>query len=196
MKIYFVTKNKMKSNEALSFFEHFEVKRQLNLELCIVEKQLHELLDPDINIIVRQKTLEAYEYLGLPCIVEHGGLYLDALPGLLGGIGQIVWNAVGDRMCDFLRPEDTRNAFARSVIGYCDGKQVSIYPGETRGQVTERSRGNYRLNWDPIFVPDGSDQTHGEMGPELKRATSPSVKALNKFLTAKFDWKPELSLTK
>ena len=80
---------------------------------------------------MRRKALEAYEDLGVPCVVEHGGLFMDALPGLPGGIGQLMWDAVGDRMCGFLSPDDSRRAVARSVIGYCDGRQIWTYGGET-----------------------------------------------------------------
>ena len=47
----------------------------------------------------------------------------------------------------------------------------------TRGQIVKRSTGDYKFNWDPIFVPEGSEQTYGEIGLEKKRATSPSRKA-------------------
>jgi XTP/dITP diphosphohydrolase len=119
--------------------------------------------------------------------VEHGGIFMDALPGLPGGIGQIIWNAVGDRICSFLGEQDSRGAVARSIIGYCDGKRVRTYTGETRGQITKSARGGYKFNWDPIFIPDGSDLTYGEMGPEKKQATSQSLKAWKAFLKAEFN---------
>ncbi|HEX5734312.1 MAG TPA: non-canonical purine NTP pyrophosphatase [Blastocatellia bacterium] len=186
MKIYFVTKNRFKITEVLDYFKHSDIKSRANIDLFIVEQEVQEILHPNIEVIVRQKAVEAYQYLGLPCVVEHGGIFMDDLPGLPGGVGQIVWDAVGDRMCSFLRREDSRGATARSVIGYCDGKRVHIYQGETRGEVAECSRGDYTFHWDPIFIPEGSDQTYGEMGMEKKRSTSPVVKAWDTFLKAKF----------
>ncbi|HKC62186.1 MAG TPA: non-canonical purine NTP pyrophosphatase, partial [Pyrinomonadaceae bacterium] len=70
--------------------------------------------------------------------------------------------------------------------GYCDGKKVSIHQGETRGQMAASSRGEYKFHWDPIFIPEGSAQTYGEMGPEDKRTTSPVIKAWEKFLKEEF----------
>jgi XTP/dITP diphosphohydrolase len=186
MKIYFVTMNRFKINEMSDYLKRFNVREQLSIDIWPVEQNLQEILHSDIDEIVKHKTLDAYQYLGLPCVVEHGGLFMDALPGLPGGVGQIVWDAVGDRMCGFLRAEDSRGAVARSVIGYCDGRRVRIYRGETRGQVAESSRGDYLFHWDPIFMPEGSDQTYGEMGLEKKRATSPAVKAWEAFLKAEF----------
>jgi len=186
MKIYFVTKNKFKADEVQDFLNHFKTTSPINIEICVVDQQLQEILHPDIDIIVKNKALEAYQYLAVPCVVEHSGLFMDALPGLPGGVGQLIWNAIGDRMCDFLRDEDPRTATARSIIGYCDGRRVHLYRGETRGQVAKQSRGDYKFNWDPIFIPDGSDQTYGEMGPEKKRAISPTAKAWEAFLKAEF----------
>ncbi len=86
----------------------------------------------------------------------------------------------------FLAPGESRGAVALSVIGYCDGRRIRVHRGETRGNVTEKADGEYKFNWDPIFMPEGSEQTYGQMGMELKRATSPSVKAWEAFLTAEF----------
>ena len=62
-----------------------------------------------------------------------------------------------------------------------------IAPGTPdRGTVTERARGEYKFNWDPIFIPDGFEQTYGQMGLEMKRLTSPVAKAWAEFLTAEF----------
>ena len=190
MKIYFVTTNEKKiaeSDERLKLFiERVEKQERvrLDIEICPLRHDVDELLDPDIERIVRKKAIEAYRVVHLPCVVEHGGLFLDAWGGsrgLLGGIGQIVWDAVGDRLCGFLRAEDTRGAEAQSVIGYCDGKRVRVYSGITKGEVTEHARGDRGFRWDPIFKPTGCDLTYGEMAPEAKRETSPDEKAWDLF---------------
>ncbi|HTE12627.1 MAG TPA: non-canonical purine NTP pyrophosphatase [Chitinophagaceae bacterium] len=187
MKIYFVTSNTFKAAEVTAYFKEAAIQERFNIELCIVTASVQEILHADIEVIVKKKALEAYGYFGAPCLVEHGGIFMDALPGLPGGIGQIIWNAVGDRICSFLGEQDPRGAVAKSIVGYCDGKRVRTYTGETRGQITKAARGGYKFNWDPIFIPDGSDLTYGEMGPEKKQATSQSLKAWKAFLKAEFN---------
>lgn len=136
---------------------------------------------------MRKKALEAYRVVHLPCVVEHGGLFLDAWrssgekTGLLGGIGQIVWDEVGDGMCNFLRKEDGRGAEAQSVVGYCDGKRIRTFLGITKGEITDQARGDRGFRWDPIFKPTDCDLTYGEMAPEAKRETSPDEKAWDLF---------------
>lgn len=180
MKIYFVTTSKFKVREAQAFLKTL---RPSPIEIEIIARDLQEVLAPDINTIVRQKALDAYKYLAVPCVVEHSGLFMKGLQGRLpGGLGQIIWDAIGDQMCGFLQKGESREAIATSLIGYCDGRSVRIYIGETHGRVAKRSRGQYAFNWDLIFIPEGSKQTYGEMGPKKKRATSPTVKAWKEFL--------------
>lgn len=193
MKIYFVTTNETKIQQSQRRLERFiqrieaEEGARLDLELCAYQKRLDELMDFDIERIVTKKALAAYQMLGLPCVVEHGGLYLDAWRSpngerrLLGGIGQVVWEAVGDRMCDFLREDESRKAEAQSVVGYCDGRRVHVYSGTTHGEITDRSRGDHGYRWDPIFKPAGSELTYGEMSPEARLESSPDEKAWELF---------------
>ncbi len=182
MKIYFVTSSAYKAGELRDFVSTFPAAAAL--EIPVFSSDLTEVLHRDIDTIVTNKALEAYRRLALPCVVEHSGLFMDALPGLPGGLGQIIWHSIGDRMCGFLRPDDSRAATARSVLGYCDGRGVHLFSGETRGEVAELARGDYAFNWDPIFIPEGGDRTYGEMGLDIKRRTSPVHKAWERFFTA------------
>ena len=188
-KIYFVTANEKKIEESGDRLKRFEKDKgvRLEIEICVFRKQLDELLDRDVEKIVEKKVLEAYRSVLQPCVVEHGGLFLDAWrdaqekPGLLGGIGHVVWDAVGDRMCGFLRKEDVRAATVQSVVGYCDGRSIHVYSAVTRGEVTDKADGTLGFRWDPIFKPTGSDLTYGRMTPEKKCKTSPDEEAWRLF---------------
>jgi XTP/dITP diphosphohydrolase len=182
VKVYFVTNSDFKKKEFFDFVATIPDPRAAGIEFAVLAGELPEILDTDIDRIVTQKALEAFQRIGLPCLVEHSGLLMDALPGLPGGLGQIIWTAIGERMCGFLHPDDSRAATARSVIGHCDGRRVHLYEGETRGQIAEQARGTQGYNWDAIFIPEGSTQTYGEMDTPAKRATAPFYKALSKFV--------------
>jgi XTP/dITP diphosphohydrolase len=182
VKIYLVTTNEFKIREAQDYVASHHVEDRL--ELSFLRSDVQEILHPDVSVIVRRKTIDAYQQIRWPCVVEHGGLFMDALPGLFGGLGKIVWDAVGERMCGFLNENDPRGATARSFLGYCDGRRVRVYVGETRGRIAERATGAYTFAWDPVFIPEGSDETYGQMGMERKRTTSPVVKAWDAFMRA------------
>jgi XTP/dITP diphosphohydrolase len=184
MTLYVLTANPYKIKEAEYYASWRGIREKHGVDLCFVKHDVQEILHFDITAIVRRKAVEAYAFIRHPCVVEHGGLFMTALPGLPGGVGKVIWDAVGDRMCSFLREGDSRAAISRSFLGYCDGRRVRVYTGETPGEVTERARGDYAFAWDQIFRPEGSEQTYGEIGLERKAPTSPLSKAWDKLLSA------------
>ena len=80
MKLYFLTTNENKREEAKAFFEQPDVKAH-NIEFCVIGYDVQEILDPDLKLVVGKKALEAYRHLNRPCLVEKSGLYLKDLPG-------------------------------------------------------------------------------------------------------------------
>lgn len=192
MKLYFVTSSESKISEVSAYFDAMDAKVADQLQLCPVRHDVQEIMHPDLEVVVRYKALEAYKYLRQPCLVEHGGLFFEGLRDLPGPLGKIIWSAVGERMCGFLREGDSRKAIARAYLGYCDGREIRLYRGETSGEVASAARGDYnRHNWDPIFIPEGTTETYGEMGGERKRDTSPMMRAWGEFLKAEVH--PQLS---
>jgi XTP/dITP diphosphohydrolase len=182
MKLYFVSRNDAKINEVLDLIRMREEEAPHGLVLHPVREDVQEILSPDLEEVVRSKALEAYKLLRQPCIVEHGGLFFTGTGNFPGVFGRIVWRALEDRMVAFLREGESREAEARACLGYCDGQRIRFYEGVTRGQVSTAARGDYNRNsWDPIFIPEGSTETYGEMGSLRKRDTSPLLRAWDRF---------------
>ncbi len=178
VKLYFVTVNDFKAEEVTHYL------RASGVDLSIIRHGIQEILNIDLEVIVRDKALKAFKEVGLPCVVEHGGLYIDALSGLPGGLSKVVWDTVGDKLCTFIKPDDIRSATATSVVGYCDGKRLHTFTGETRGSVATSARGAYKFQWDPIFVPNGAKLTYAEMGFPEKARHSQAAKAWSMLLAA------------
>ncbi|MGD0208727.1 MAG: non-canonical purine NTP pyrophosphatase [Verrucomicrobiota bacterium] len=170
-KLYFVTVNTYKTTEVQQYFSVPDVK------LEFVNYRIQEILNLDLDEIVKDKTLKAHKYLGLPCVVEHGGLLINALQSFPGGLSKVVWDTTNDLLCGFIPKGISRSATAKSVIGYCDGMRIHLFKGETTGTVAESSRGNYKFQWDPIFIPDGATETYAEMGFPKKGQYSQAAKA-------------------
>ncbi len=175
-KIYFVTTNEYKKEEVVNAF------KGANIELEVVSLQISELMDLDLEVIVKDKLLKAYKKFGLPCAVEHGAIHIDALNRLPGGISKVVWDSVGDKICKFIQPGESRNAIARSLVGYCDGKKMYFFSGETKGTIAEKSRGDRKFQWDPIFIPEGSTSTYAELGLPEKGKFSQATKAWKELI--------------
>ena len=173
MKLYFVTVNPDKAAElSMHFLES-------GIDVQQVPHQIQEILHLELDEIVRQKALSAYRYLSRPCVVEHGGVFVRALNDLPGGLTKEVWETVGGKICDFLGPEDDRNAVVRSVAGYCDGRRIHLFRGETQGSLPLRAAGQSGFGWDPIFIPEGSEKTFAEMSSAEKAEHAPLIKTWN-----------------
>lgn len=176
MTLYFVTMNDYKPKEVTEYLSG------TGIGLSVVRYPIQEILNLDMEVIVRDKVLKAYQYLGRPCVVEHGGLLIAGLKGLPGGLSKVVWDTVGDQICTFLQPGTSRAAVARSVIGYCDGCNISIFTGDTSGTIADCQKGAYAFQWDPVFIPDGQSKTYAELGFPEKGRYSQAAKAWAKLV--------------
>ncbi|MCU0850877.1 MAG: non-canonical purine NTP pyrophosphatase, partial [Candidatus Thermoplasmatota archaeon] len=54
--------------------------------------------------------------------------------------------------------------------------------GECPGMISMEKRGTQGFGYDPIFLPDGSEKTFGEMAAEEKNLFSHRGKALEKLV--------------
>lgn len=79
-------------------------------------------------------------------------------------------------------PTEERGARFVSVITliYPDGKTL-VARGECEGTIAEKMRGENGFGYDPIFIPEGYDQTFGELPAELKNRISHRAKSLLKL---------------
>ena len=56
-----------------------------------------------------------------------------------------------------------------------------MFEGKTAGQIVNPPRGTRDFGWDPVFQPDGYQQTYAEMDSETKNSISHRGKALDKL---------------
>ena len=117
-----------------------------------------ETLEVDLCALVESEVKKAYQAIRIPCIVEHAGLVFDdyANKSYPGGLTKPMWNALGDRFVSETHSAG-RRAVARAAIGYCDGKSVKTFLGETEGYIAPEPRGNRSFYWDTILIPDTGD---------------------------------------
>ena len=51
-------------------------------------------------------------------------------------------------------------------ICYLDKKIASVL-GKVEGHISEKPKGKNGFGYDPIFIPNGSEQTFGQMNPNI-----------------------------
>ena len=143
--------------------------------LGILRRPVDEILDADLDKVIRAKAAAAYQAARVPVVVEHGAFRLDALDGLPGALIKPLWDTLGPRLCELLVPPGlSRKMTLQSAVCYCDGRTRLVIQKESRGELATVARGTGGFHWDPVFVPDGQTRTFAEMSLAEKLACSPS----------------------
>jgi XTP/dITP diphosphohydrolase len=68
-----------------------------------------------------------------------------------------------------------------SPVCYADGLNTSTFGGACEGKIIFALRGQNGFGYDPLFVPDGFEQTFAELGDDVKNRLSHRARALEKL---------------
>jgi XTP/dITP diphosphohydrolase len=131
------------------------------------------------NALLKARAIAAYT--GLPAVADDSGLCVDALNGMPGVLSARWAGRHGDdkanlelvlaQLADV--PDDrlgARFVCAAALVDPAGGEWVTT--GEVAGRLIRERRGSGGFGYDPIFVPDGFQETTAEMTPEAKDAIS------------------------
>ena len=209
-KVVYVTSSEFKQEENEIFRKHAKLSDGTKVsdifEFEIRPVPIKEILEVDISLMVQHEVTNAYSQIHIPCIVEHAGLIFEDYKkhSYPGGLTKPMWNTLKDRFLEETKSAG-RNATARAVIAYCDGKSVKTFVGETDGILATEPRGKRTFYWDTIFEPydpsgKAAGKTYAEIAEDKKLGLkykiihlSQSSRAMIKFL--EYLWKvgtPEL----
>jgi XTP/dITP diphosphohydrolase len=138
------------------------------------------------------KARAAAEASRLPALADDSGLVVPALEGA-PGIYSARWAGPAktfriamQRVHRELGQRDRRAHFvAVLALAWPDGA-IATFRGEIYGRLTWPPRGERGFGYDPIFVPDGYDQTFGEIDPEHKHRISHRARAFAQLVEACF----------
>jgi len=192
MRLVVATHNAGKAREIHALFDgHYEV-------VTAGELDLPEPAETETTFVgnAMLKARHAADRSGEVCLADDSGLSVLALDGA-PGVFSARW---GGPEKDFglamrkieARLEDMgasdRSAFFTSAlaVAWPDGPCV-VVEGRVDGRLTFPPRGDRGFGYDPIFVPQGHDQTFGEMEPALKDSLSHRALAFQKLKAALID---------
>lgn len=143
------------------------------------------------------KALHTAKQTKLPALADDSGLAIDALDGA-PGVYSARWagpekdfTLAMERIRETLVDAGTHpiGAEAAFICNLClaepDGK-TQQFEGRVEGTLTFPPRGDLGFGYDPIFIPEGHNQTFGEMQPAEKHAISHRANAFNKLVKAVF----------
>lgn len=159
MIIYFLSSNQGKIDEVKAMLSSVTIKVE-----PITEK-INEIQSQDMLEIVTNKAIEAFARIGRPVVVDQTGMFLHDLGGFPGGLTQIFWDSLeADKFSKYFSSTGGNNATIKTILAYCDGKQIHIFDGAIDGRIVDPPRGNRAFQWDCVFEPEGFTETFAEMG--------------------------------
>lgn len=127
-----------------------------------------------------KKATEIAAATGLVCLADDSGLEVDALggrPGVLSarysGPGATD-SSNNEKLLEELGSRSDRAARFRCAIAVVapDGRVLASADGACEGRIGHEARGSHGFGYDPLFIPEGEDETLAELGPERKNEIS------------------------
>ena len=135
------------------------------------------------------KALAASRQLAALVIADDSGLEVDALGGAPGiysaryaGANATERGKIEKLLGELARvhtTDDQRRARFRCVVALAhNGNLLGTFEGVVEGRIADQMRGDVGFGYDPIFIPEGFEQTFGELAPEVKNTISHRAKAM------------------
>lgn len=184
MLIHVATKNPHKVEEIRLVAPSFLELRPIGVD-GVVEETGESYVENSIL-----KALEYGKMIGAPVVADDSGLSIDALDGFPGVMSARYLEGApyDEKMRSILRlMEHVENRSARFVCSatYFDPATsfVLSVQGEVTGRIAFDIRGNRGFGYDPIFIPDGYNETFGELGDEVKKRISHRSVAFRKLFS-------------
>jgi XTP/dITP diphosphohydrolase len=127
-------------------------------------------------------------------IADDSGLEVEALGGAPGihsaryaGMKASDEEKIDKLLNELTRIRPTKNARRarfRCVLALASkGNVLGTFEGIVEGQIADRPHGSHGFGYDPIFIPEGFQQTFAELAPAEKNQLSHRTRALEKLST-------------
>ena len=178
LRIYFVTTNTSKLEEARKALSEFDI------ELEMLPQRKSEIQSEKLEEIAEAAAKEIAKSLKVQVVTEDSGLFIHVLNGFPGPYSAYVFKTIGCRgILDLMRDRADRKAEFKAVVAYCGPVQEPrSFVGVVEGKLAREARGTSGFGFDPIFVPlEGDGRTFAEMTLDSKNLYSHRARAFRKF---------------
>ncbi len=184
------TRNPGKVREVESLLEEYHLKLRSLTEFSAAREVEETGATFAENAAIKAQAYAAQT--GCWTLADDSGLEVDALDGApgvhsarYGGAGASDAARVERLLEALLRTGDAgRRARFICVIAIANatGKLVDLFTGSCEGRIAHAPRGSGGFGYDPVFVPDGYEQSFGELPSEVKQNISHRARALKAAL--------------
>lgn len=135
------------------------------------------------------KARAAFQHTGLPALADDSGLQVEILGGS-PGIFTAIWSGTKDNLANRRLllaqlkdvPQSHRKASFVCTIALVSEDTELSFTGIWPGSISFEERGANGHGYDPVFIPEGFEQTAAELEPEIKNALSHRSIALSSMI--------------
>jgi len=134
-----------------------------------------------------QKASTIYRRFGKLCFSDDSGLFVNALNGA-PGVDSAHYSGSRDNeknialLLKNLSEYKDRSAYFKTVFCLIVHENTYYFEGIVKGSISDRPKGSNGFGYDPIFVPEGHDQTFGQLDKEIKKSLSHRARATHKLV--------------
>lgn len=178
--LYFVSGNKKKFEEIEAIMKpelpYIDIK-QVNIDLPELQGEPEEIVKAKLNV-----ALESHKG---PLIIEDTSLCFNSLKGLPGPYIKSFLTKLGTNgLYNMIKNNEDQTGYAQCILGLGKSKEDNnkqLFIGQTHGKIVS-PRGPNNFGWDPVFEPNGHNETYAEMNKDLKNSLSHRYKAVYQLI--------------
>ena len=184
-KIIFFSHNDNKIKEVEKLFEETEIDILTlhDFPNILEPKETGSTFEENAKI----KSSYGYKKIKLPCFADDSGICIGALDGFPGIKSKRFLKKNDDHKKTFktiinkAKKLSNFQAYFQTSVSLTFDNQSIFFNGVVRGKISSEPRGKYGFDYDPIFIPEGSEKTFGEMSIKEKNKISHRAHAINKL---------------
>ncbi len=185
MKLCFATNNAHKITEVQQLLGNaFEIVSLQDIGCTEELPETQETLEGN----ARQKAEFVYQHYQVDCFADDTGLEIEALHGEPGVYSaryagsQRSSQANMQKVLNNLEGIENRKAQFRTIISLILEGKFHIFEGAVVGTIAQQPSGQQGFGYDPIFIPEGHEQSFAEMSLEEKNQISHRGRAVQKLV--------------
>ncbi len=190
MKILFATQNQNKVEEVHDLLpKGFEI---LGLEHFNFTMEIPET-QSTIEGNAIQKVNFVFDLLKIDCFAEDTGLIVPSLGGEPGVFSARYGGPERDPLKNMekllakLKEKNSREAYFETVIALRFGNRLETFVGRCHGHIAKESAGDGGFGYDPIFIPNGYDESFAQLSKSVKNQISHRANAMAKLISFLLD---------
>ncbi len=183
--LIFASNNQHKVEEILSVIgDNYQIVTLKEAGIDIDIPEPHDTIEANAS----EKSTTIYKLTHQNCFGDDTGLEVEVLngePGVKSAryAGETrSFDANIDKLLSKLGDNKNRNAQFKTVISLMWNGEEYLFEGIVKGQIINERRGSYGFGYDPVFIPEGSNKTFGEMPLEEKNLFSHRKRATDKLI--------------